>query len=173
MSNGDSTEKTESFLTVLDAGPIIHLDELNCLDLLEGLGRKKMPAAVLDEVRKHRPELREGAIREIEIVREPASVSPKLTILKNSLSLDVGEIYALALLQELRGNLFLCDDASARLAGESLGFRVRGTIGILIRAIRRHTRTPDEIRELLEGIPSNSSLHISRLLLRRVISELR
>lgn len=111
-------------ITVLDAGPIIYLDELGCLDLLEGLGTLKIPLAVWSEVRKHRPHHKTSAIPEIEVVHEEASVSPKLTILQKSLSLDVGEIQALALLQERRGTLFLCDDSSARLAGEALGFEV-------------------------------------------------
>lgn len=172
MSNGDSTNKTESRLTVLDAGSIIHLDELDCLDLLENLGALSISVTVWNEVGKHRPQLTPETIAGIKIVREEAQVSSKLTTLAKTLSLDAGEISALAVLERLQGSLFLCDDAAARFAGESLGFQVRGTIGLIVRAVRRGTRTKTEVKALLEGIPEKSTLHISRDLLNRVVREL-
>jgi hypothetical protein len=48
---------SEAALTVLDAGPIIHLDELGCLDLLEGLGELSTPQVVWEEAQVHRPHL--------------------------------------------------------------------------------------------------------------------
>lgn len=42
-------------LVVCDAGPLIHLDELGCLDLLSDFPEVLVPEAVWDEVGKHRP----------------------------------------------------------------------------------------------------------------------
>ena len=63
----------------------------------------------------------------------------------------------------------LTDDAAARLAGESVGLHVHGTIGVLIRSIRSGRRSKAEVLSLLRGLPRTSSLHISRGLLDTVI----
>ncbi len=49
-------EKTESYvqLIVCDAGPIIHLDELASLNLLENFSQVIIPSTVWDEIEEHR-----------------------------------------------------------------------------------------------------------------------
>ena len=49
--------KTEKRTVVVDAGPLIHLDELSSLDLLADLSPLLAPKSVWQEVRRHRPEL--------------------------------------------------------------------------------------------------------------------
>jgi hypothetical protein len=44
-----------SLIVVADAGPIIHLDELGCLDVLADFGRVIVPETVWLEVQRHRP----------------------------------------------------------------------------------------------------------------------
>jgi len=119
MLNGACMGKIDDYSVVIDAGPLIHLDELECLDLLDTFS---------------------------------------------------GEVAALALAESCRVNVFLTDDAAARVAGESLGFRVHGTLGIIVRAIRVGTRTKKQVLQLLNEIPDRSSLHISRHLLAEVIN---
>ena len=46
-----------SFSIVCDAGPLIHLDELNCLDLLSDFKKIFIPDTVLQEVKLHRPQI--------------------------------------------------------------------------------------------------------------------
>jgi hypothetical protein len=46
----------ENLVVVSDAGPLIHLDELNCLDLLTGLSPIIAPKIVFQETRRHRPD---------------------------------------------------------------------------------------------------------------------
>ncbi|MBI4325713.1 MAG: DNA-binding protein [Chloroflexi bacterium] len=160
-----------SSFTVLDAGPVIHLDELGCLDLLEGLGHLRLPAQVADEIRKHRPRMRLETIPSLEISRIHAPLAPRLHTLAASLRLQSGELRALALAAELKARFFLTDDAAARLAGESLGLRVHGTVGLVIRSIRRETRTTAQAREIVASIPNRSTLHLSRRLLERVLEQ--
>ena len=40
---------------ICDAGPIIHLDELNCLDLLADYEEIVLPLVVEKEILEHRP----------------------------------------------------------------------------------------------------------------------
>ena len=45
------------FSIVCDAGPIIHLDELDCLDLISDFNKVFIPDAVLQEIKLHRPQV--------------------------------------------------------------------------------------------------------------------
>jgi predicted nucleic acid-binding protein len=44
-------------VVVTDAGPLIHLDELDVLDLLNDFAEVLVPQAVWREVERHRPRL--------------------------------------------------------------------------------------------------------------------
>ena len=68
--------------------------------------------------------------------------------------------------------ILLTDDAAARLSAETLGYRAHGSIGILLRAIRRRQRTPNEVLSLLRALPERSSLHIRLALLEEIISRI-
>ena len=88
------------------------------------------------------------------------------------MSLDPGELEALSLMDNSPAALFLTDDAAARLAAQSLGYRVHGTIGILLRSIRRNRFSLSEVIERLLAIPLKSSLHIRPSLLNGIIERL-
>jgi len=47
-------------IVVADTGPIIHLDELECLDLLADFNKIFVPDAVWREVLRHRPQATES-----------------------------------------------------------------------------------------------------------------
>ena len=49
-------------LVVCDAGPLIHLDELGCLDLLTDFSEVLIPDAVWREVMQHRPSALAGGL---------------------------------------------------------------------------------------------------------------
>jgi hypothetical protein len=48
---------------------------------------------------------------------------------------------------------------------------VQGTLGILLRAIRRQQREPRTVADLLRAIPTRSTLHIRPNLLNEIIAE--
>jgi len=50
-----------------------------------------------------------------------------------------------------------------------LGLKVHGTIGIVVRSIRRGQRTKSQVLELLRAIPEKSTLHLKRSLLQEII----
>ncbi len=162
-------EKTKTTIAICDAGPLIHLDELGCLHLLTDF-RVWVPEAVWKEVQYHRPNALDRAGASYERLTALESITPALLALSSTLALDAGEIEALALMTKAPGALFLTDDAAARLAAEQFGYRVHGSIGILLRAIRRNQLTPREVLALLEAIPQRSSLFINPSLLREIIA---
>lgn len=155
---------------VCDAGPLIHLDEVECLPLLVDFDDVLVPEPVWREVVQHRPTALgnpDVALRQVSVT---ISSDAAFQSLVKSLSLDYGEQAALTLLQTHPEAIFLTDDAAARLAAVALSYRVHGSIGILVRAIRRHQKTREEILAILRDLPARSTLHIRPALLKEVIA---
>jgi predicted nucleic acid-binding protein len=90
-----------------------------------------------------------------------------------ALGLAAAEQHAIAVARANAGAILFTDDAAARLAAETLGLRVHGTIGIILRAARRGQRQPAAVLALLERIPGESTLHIRRDLLRDIVEQFR
>jgi len=163
--------KNEPIELVCDAGPIIHLDELSCLDLLSDFGSILVPEGVWQEVARHRPDALDQEI--VPLARTSVSLpqDTKLTTLIRAFALDAGEQEALALMIRQPRATLLTDDAAARLVADQLGMRVHGTIGILLRAIRREQRTPAQVLVLLRQLPQQSTLYIHPNLLAQIIEQ--
>jgi predicted nucleic acid-binding protein len=154
---------------ICDSGPIIHLDELHCLHLLGDFAELLISDTVRKEITRHRP--LSISERSLLIIFSSANIpnNPQLLTLCRLFSLDVGETEALALMEKNPDAIFLTDDASARMVADQMGFKVHGTIGILLRAIRRGQVTPKNMLAILQGIPSNTSLYIKPSLLDEII----
>ena len=154
---------------VCDAGPLIHLDELGSLDLLDDIARVAVPVTVRDEVLGH---------RNIDFARSPLVVVPDplpdvaTATAARSLCLHAGERAALALYRIEGSEVILTDDIAARLAAVQLGYRVHGTLGLLLRAYRRRQRTREEVMQLVRELPTRSSLFIKPNLIERALAEL-
>jgi len=69
--------------------------------------------------------------------------------------------------------ILLTDEAAARLAANTLGYEVHGTIGIVVRAARREQRTKRQVLNLLHAIPRKSTLFVTEALLRSIFEEVR
>lgn len=158
---------------ICDSGPPIHLDELNCLHLLENFEEILIAGTVQKEIKQYRP-------LALDKLKGPLIISPgavpndtRLLTLCRIFSLDAGEIEALSLMEKNPRAIFLTDDASARMVAEQMGFRVHGTIGILVRSIRRGQMKAKEVLDVLKEIPSKTTLHIKRSLLDEIILKIR
>jgi predicted nucleic acid-binding protein len=158
-------------IVVCDAGPLIHLDEINCLSFLNDFERVLVPKQVWDEVIYHRSNAFDDPDVKLEKVEVTVSRDPNFQTLVSTLMLDLGEQAALTLMQMNSGAIFLTDDAAARLAAVALGYQVHGTIGIMIRAIRRQQKTREQVLTILHELPRRSTLHIRPDLLREIINQ--
>ncbi|MES1244354.1 MAG: DNA-binding protein [Acidobacteriota bacterium] len=172
MSTGAFVAGTDPHvIAVADAGPLIHLDELDSLDLLADFASVLVPDAVWNEVQRHRPRALDGSRCRLERQAGTSPQEPDLAAMFRALSLDLGEREALACVRDHPGAILLTDDAAARLAARALQVPVHGSIGILLRAIRRRQRTREEVLDLLRSIPVRSTLHIRPSLLHEIIGE--
>ncbi len=159
-------------VVICDAGPLIHLDELRCLDLLNGFGEILVPAVVWDEVQHHRPSVfrrRAVSLKRVDSVPEGTQAFQALL---QRFPLDPGEEQALRLMQRIVGAILLTDDAAARGVAESLGYRVHGSIAVLLHGLKTERRTKRQIINLIRAIPKRSSLHIKPALLDSILSNI-
>ena len=157
---------------VCDAGPLIHLDELGWVDLLSDFESVLIPRSVLREVERHRPGLESVEGIAAEVVAVSIVATPDFATLIRTLALGTGEQAALSLALSRGGALMLTDDSAARLAANALGVRAYGTLGILLRSIRRRQRSREEVLGVLRSLSSRSSLYVRADLLQEVIAEI-
>jgi len=168
----EKTDAAPAKTVILDAGPLIHLDELGCLILLADFQERIVPAAVWEEVERYRPSaLHSNTLTFIK--REPARISAALQTLYDAFNLDAGEREALSLCEQYPSAILLTDDAAVRLAAKTSGIRAYGTLGILIRAIRRRQLPPADVVMALEHIPFNSTLFIRKSMLQEIIENIK
>ena len=154
---------------VLDAGPLIHLDQLGTLQLLADMGMIFCPKIVLDEAEKHRP----GIGFRLDFIYLVEASNPRPIGLKSVAELHAGELAALAWAEEYGADIFLSDDTGAREAAGEMKIQVCGTVGIILRAARNGGLLAEDARELLRSIPTRTTLHLKRSLLASVIASLR
>ena len=158
---------------VCDAGPIIHLDELQVLHLLSDFGNVLVPAQVCLEVKKHRANaLNHTGIKFEKVIVENIS-NGVLSVMSKAFGLDAGEIEALAVAQRNRDCILFTDDAAARLVASQMGFEVHGTIGLILRAIRRKQLSAEEVVDILDSVPQKSTLYIKPALLNRILKDVK
>jgi predicted nucleic acid-binding protein len=158
-------------LVICDAGPLIHLDEVGALDLLADFAEVLVPESVWQEVIRHRPDALARSGVKLRRIKPRMTASPELETLACVFSLHAGEREALLVAMEHRPGLLLTDDTAARLAAGNLRIAVHGTIGILVRAIRRGQRSKEEILKILRTLPCRSTLHLKQSLLETVIAQ--
>lgn len=157
---------------VLDAGPLIHLSELDALDALQGFDALYVSPTVAEEVKRYQPNALHFPGLTFITTNQP-EITPDLLALGRAFLLDQGELEALTLLAIHPSAIFFTDDAAARLAAEQMGNKAHGTIGLLIRLVRQNYREPADVIRLLEQVTTKSTLHISIKLLGEVIQRLK
>jgi hypothetical protein len=140
---------------VSNASPVLNLAIIDRLSLLrEQFGGIWIPSAVLEELRPEQDLPGSQAVREaiqagwmrIEAVKN----LPLVRVLQRDL--DKGEAEAIALALQLKAEWTLLDEREGRRTAKSLGLKVTGVLGILLRAWQEGNlpslRTAmDELRE--------------------------
>ena len=155
-------------MVICDAGPIIDLDEISCIDLLNDFNEIIIPPTVEREIATHRPSVLQGSSLALRVQDKKIKIREELLTLCRHFSLDAGETEALAFMEKYPLAIFLTDDAAARLVAEHMRFIVHGTIGILVRSIRRGQKRPEEVLQILSDISMKSSLYIKASLLQKI-----
>lgn len=147
-------------VAVADAGPIIHLAEIDSLELLSVLDRLYVPETVYEE-------LDAGGLPSgmTELPYERATPEGPLPTRRE---LDAGEKAALAVADE-RSAVLLTDDMAARDAAKDTGIEVHGSIGLVTLAFSRGRIDKDEAANRMRALQRETSLFVTDAVVERGI----
>lgn len=144
--------------SVSDSGPLMHLSELEMLELMKIFS----PVAVPPEVKKECKKIRlPFFIRLIQLKQKSRDFSALLLL---QYGIDLGEAESIALVRQDNVPLLFTDDLDARETAKMLGIEVHGTIGILLRAFRNKKISKQETLKKLDGIKSTTLFITSELI---------
>ncbi len=149
-----------TFAAVSDAGPIIHLAEIDSLELLAAFDTLLVPETVYGEI-------------------EVGGVPDELTDLSYELvkadehrvkaeDLDAGERAAIAVAKE-SGVVLLTDDLAAREAASDATVEVHGSIGVIALGYGRGLLDRDEAASRMRALQRETSLFVTEAVVERGI----
>jgi len=152
---------------VSNASPIINLDAIGHLDLLQYLYDDILiPLAVHDEVTAASDEPGAKAVQSVEwITRRSLDQQHLASALRGEL--DAGEAEAIALAVEIEAELLLIDEQAGRRAARRLEVKHVDTPGVLLEA--KHASSVSEVRPLLNALRSEAGFWISEPLYQRTL----
>ncbi|WP_435349193.1 nucleic acid-binding protein [Haloarchaeobius sp. HRN-SO-5] len=147
-------------VAVADTGPLIHLDEIDALQLLSAVDGLFIPQTVYEELEAGTVP---SALNNIEYeLVEAEETEP-------TVDLDPGETAALAVASE-RSAVLLTDDLAARDAAEDINVEVHGSIGVIVLAYTRGELTKSKAAELMRALQTETSLFITDAVVERGIT---
>lgn len=162
-------------IVVSDTTPLISLLKIGRIDLLENLfGQVLIPQAVFDELtaderfQREADQIRRKRFMRVRAVQNPESAD----ILKRATGLDRGESEAIVLTDELHADLLLMDEAKGRAVSFQMGFKIMGTIGVLMAAYEENELTAEEVRVCVQGL-QRAGRHISQKHYQMLLDRLR
>lgn len=148
-------------VAVADAGPLIHLDEIDSLELLSTVDELLIPQTVYEE-------LDAGSVPETLAAVEYDLVEADEESDAASTALDPGETAALAVAAD-RDAMLLTDDLEARDAAKRAEIEVHGSIGVIVLAYNRGAVSKAEAIELMRALQSETSLFVTEAVVERGI----
>jgi len=140
-------------VAVADAGPIIHLAEIESLELFSALDTLLVPTTVYEELEAGGVPAKLSGIdyETVESSTNPDWVSDEL---------DAGEIAALAVANE-ENAILLTDDLAARRVATDAGIEVHGSVGLIALAFNRDVLDrPTAIRRM-RALQGETSLFVT------------
>ncbi len=150
--------------------PLIYLAKINRLELLHKLFDKiiiseEVKKEVVDEGKKRGSH--DAAIVEQAILAGWITVH-KTEILEMPIPIDVGEQATLSLAKKNKTTTVLIDEISARTAAKLLGLTPRGTVFVLLEALKKKIIMQDEFLEILrqlaqEGFRLKEEIYLAAL----------
>ncbi len=156
---------------VFDAGPIIHLSEINkqnCFSLFKQIFITK---EVSDEINFLKTEINKSRNIILEKLNGKHKDITKIIIEKHEL--DLGEASSIALCKQKSIKFFFTDDLEARVFAKKYGLNVHGTIAILLRCFREKILSKQETIKTLNSLKIDSSLFITSDLIEWTIKEVK
>ncbi|MCP4695955.1 MAG: hypothetical protein GY862_03760 [Gammaproteobacteria bacterium] len=157
---------------VTDAGPLIHLHEVNALALLQNFSELHIPDAVWEESTRYGrvpatmlkclPNLARHHLSADKCLSSPA--------LKH---LQAGEKECLCLCEELQVSVFLTDDLAAREVAQKRGLTPVGSVGVIVKCCLANKIIPAQAEKALLQLYETSTLFVAKAIVESAIVTLR
>jgi len=161
-------------MIISNSSPLIYLAKLRKLTLLKILFKEIIvPSEVYEEVVTLG---KAGSFSDAFGVEQAKNegwlvvenISLKKEIEAMAAEIDFGEAAVIALAKKRVAKLLLIDDASARTIAESFGFKVKGTLFVLLRAYKKKIIVKEEVKRLVgqlirEGFRISQELYVQVL----------
>lgn len=159
-------------LAVSNTSPILNLAIVNQLVLLHlQFGEILIPNAVLDELKIDGERPGSQAIREAIsfgwIQNREINSRPLVQLLKQTL--DRGESEAITLAIELKADWTLLDESEGRKVAKSLGLKVTGLLGILLRA--KQVGQIESLQPIIDDLINKAGFWIATKLLAQILMQ--
>lgn len=142
---------------VFDAGPLIHLQQIDSLKILGLFKKIVVSKQVYSELREDFPLPKNCSVAELNGKTKDLS-----KLITARYELDLGEASAMALAKQLGIKLFFTDDLNARDTSKRLGLEPHGTLAIITRAYREKIISKTSAVSCLEKLHSNSDLYLTK-----------
>jgi uncharacterized protein len=159
-------------LVVSNTSPILNLAIVDQLTLLhQQFDTIIIPKAVLDELKINEQRPGSQAIQQAVAagwiqIHEMTS-EPLVQLLRQTL--DQGESEAIALAVALKADWTIIDERDGRKVAKSLGLKVTGTLGILLRA--KQTGELESLQPTVDNLISNAGFRIAPELLAQILAQ--
>lgn len=162
---------TEHLIAVADAGPLIHLAEIDGLSLLETFAELHIPEGVWREVDRPSTIRRELTFAKRHVLE---SGEVESFVVEHGLGkLQSGERESLLLCTRLAVPVLLTDDLAVRRIAKTLGLTPVGSLGVVARAHRVGRISVDAAEDLLRQLDTVSSLYVTRVIVELAVERLR
>jgi predicted nucleic acid-binding protein len=143
-------------VAVADAGPIIHLGQVDRLGVLQVFRSILVTSEVLHEIGN-----RSSLPKNAKIVESSPTIRDLAAVLSAEHGLGLGESSAIALCRHQSIRLLLTDDLEAREVGSAYGLEPHGTLGLVARAHRQGLLDKREAIGVIDDLRSRSSLYLT------------
>lgn len=157
---------------VADAGPIIHLAEIDCLFLLHLFERLCVPQAVWLETINRATETR---LLELGHISRYTPTQAEVTrfVQDNGLqNLHSGECESLYLCRQINIPYILTDDLAVREAAKRLKLTPIGSLGIVVKSYRNNLISLNQAERYLLDLHDVSTLFVTRAIVELAVEEL-
>jgi predicted nucleic acid-binding protein len=145
--------------------PLIGLADIGCFDVLQKIyGEIMIPDAVLEEVKS---EPARTLVRHSEFIHV-FSVADSQARKMFSSRLHAGEVEVMLLAEEKQADLLIMDDNAAKKTAKFLGFKVTGTLGVLLKA--KQEGYVKNIKQLVEKL-QDTGFYVSPKVKQYVLEE--
>ncbi len=167
MGNGN-------LIAVADAGPFIHLAEVNGLSFLNIFARLHVPETVWSEVVRQ-PQIADADFSKIPNVQRHNLLRTEVTkfVAENHLGeLHSGEQECLFLCKQLGASILHTDDLATRDVAKQMNLTPVGSLGIVVRAYRAERISLVDAEHHLGELYENSSLFVTRVIVELALEQL-